>query len=64
MAKPIAATPALTGRDAEAVRRELEQGTRMTPARRQVLEEAKANFARHRGAFEREFRMKDPDTDR
>lgn len=51
MARPIAPTPTLTGLDAQTLLRELEEGTPMTPERRKVIDEARANFQKHRQAF-------------
>ena len=51
MARLTALTAARTGLDAQASRRERKEGSPMTPPRRQVLDEARANFEKHGRAF-------------
>ena len=54
MAKPITATPMVSGEDARKIIQELEQGTPMTDARRELLAASERNFAQHRHVFARE----------
>jgi hypothetical protein len=54
VAKPIARTPVLQGKEAQTIIREIEHGTPMTPARRELLSASEQNFERHRHVFVRE----------
>lgn len=47
MAKPVEATPALTGQDAVIVQQELERGTPLTSEREQIFAYAKVAFERN-----------------
>ncbi len=45
MAKPIAATPVIKGKDADRIAREIKSGTPNTPARERTIREADLVYA-------------------